>query len=197
MSERIQNVQPKEWNGIKYRSTLEADTAKTLTTLGIPFEYEPRKIILQEGFRSPYQKDKVRALTYTPDFIIGPVMLECKGFETPEWKIKKKLLFKYLMENEPNTIFYQIHDARKSLLEALDHHWTYLGYYIEVLPKPTRKHLPVSCNSITAPAKFDSIQQAMQELGLQGKPIGSTLKSLTGSNQWVYGYNWKLKRIKL
>ena len=74
----------------------------------------------------------IRALTYKPDFIVGPLMLECKGFETPEWKIKKKLVFKWLMENEPDTIFYQIHDARKQLLEALDAHWTYLGYCIEI-----------------------------------------------------------------
>lgn len=28
MTERIQNVHPKEYDGIKYRSTLEADTAR-------------------------------------------------------------------------------------------------------------------------------------------------------------------------
>lgn len=187
MSERIQNVQPKEYNGIKYRSTLEADTAAVLDKLGIPFDYEKRKITLQEGFRSPFQKDKIRAITYTPDFEIGPIMLECKGFETPEWKLKKKLLLKYLMENEPDTIFYQVHDNRKSLLEALDNHLSYLGYAVQVIKKQKNAQ----------PILFDSISHAMDELHLKGKPIGRIIRSLMSKSVWVYNYNWQLKKIHL
>lgn len=65
MTERIQNVHPKEYNGVKYRSTLEADTAKVLSALNIPFLYEDRKITLLEGFNCPYEETKVRAITYT------------------------------------------------------------------------------------------------------------------------------------
>ena len=190
MSERIQNVHEVDYNGHHYRSTLEAETAKVLDSLGIPFLYESRKIVLQEGFRCPYQKDKVRDLTYTADFTIGPIMLECKGFETPEWKIKKKLLFKWLMENEPDTIFYQIHDARKELLKALDNHWTYLGMAIQVTSKGSKKQ----------PSKsklYDSVAQAMYELNLTGKAIGPILRSMMGLKEWVYNYSWKLIKIKL
>ena len=196
MTERIQNLGDNrclEYKGVKYRSQLEVKTAEVLDALHIPFEYESRKLILQEGFRCPYQKDKVRALTYTPDFIIGPIMLECKGFETPEWKIKKKLLFKYLSENEPDVIFHQIHDAGKHLLEALDAHLTYLGLCIEVSPKPKSRSL----NSDSITMKYDSISEAMQDLGLKGKPIGAILRSLIGKTQYVYGYNWQLVKIKL
>ena len=196
MTERIQNLGDNrclEYKGVKYRSQLEVKTAEVLDALHIPFEYESRKLILQEGFRCPYQKDKVRALTYTPDFIIGPIMLECKGFETPEWKIKKKLLFKYLSENEPDVIFHQIHDAGKHLLEALDSHLTYLGLCIEVSPKPKSRSL----NSDSITMKYDSISEAMQDLGLKGKPIGAILRSLTGKTQYVYGYNWKLVKLTL
>lgn len=190
MSERIQNVRPTEWNGRKYRSTLEAETAQTLDALGIPFQYEERKILLQEGFRCPYQKDKVRDLTYTPDFTIGPIMLECKGFETPEWKIKKKLVFKWLMENEPDTIFYQIHDARKALLEALDPHWDYLGYYIELTSKP-QGNKPVQTY------RFSSVAKALESIHRQGSSMGNVLRSLTGKTQYVFGYNFKLVKITL
>ena len=196
MTERIQNLGDNrclEYKGVKYRSQLEVKTAEVLDALHIPFEYESRKLILQEGFRCPYQKDKVRALTYTPDFIIGPIMLECKGFETPEWKIKKKLLFKYLSENEPDVIFHQIHDAGKHLLEALDAHLTYLGLCIEVSPKPKSRSL----NSDSITMKYDSISEAMQDLGLKGKPIGAILRSLTGKAQYVYGYSWKLIKLTL
>ena len=190
MSTRIQGVQPKEYNGITYRSTLEADTARVLDDLHIPFEYESRKIVLQEGFRCPYQKKKVIAVTYTPDFIIGPIMLECKGFETPEWKIKKKFLFKWLSENDPYTIFYQIGDARKQLIEALDNHWGTIGYCIEVTSKPSKKK---TAETFT----YESVQQAMYDLGLMGKNIGPIIKALTGEKKYVYGYNWKLVKLKL
>lgn len=190
MGERIKNVQSKEYNGIQFRSTLEADTAETLDLMGIPYAYERRKVILHESFRSPFQKDKVRAITYTPDFEIGPIMLECKGFETPEWKLKKKLIFKYLAENEPNTVFCQIHDCRKSLLEALDNLWNYLGYAIQVTSKPTKK-------KPSETKLYDSIKQAMFELNLKGKNIGPLIGSFIGKKQWLYGYNWKLKKLKI
>lgn len=185
MSSRIQNVQSQEYNGRKFRSTLEAETAKALDAMGIPYEYESRKIELLEGFRSPFQKKKVIGITYTPDFIIGPIMLECKGFETPEWKIKKKLVFKWLQENEPNTIFYQIHDARKQLLEMLDNHLPYLDLAVRVTSKPTKKQEATT-------TQYSTFKEAMAELGIPFKPIGAILRSLTGKSDYVYGYKWKL-----
>lgn len=185
---RIKGTTPKEYNGIHYRSTLEADTAKNLDLLGIPFSYESRRITLLEGFKCSYQKDKVRAIHYTPDFIIDNIILECKGFETPEWKQKKKYVFKYLMEKEPNTFFYQTHDSSKDLLLALDNHWKTLGFQIQVTSKPTRK---VSSTIKT----FSSIKEAIESLNLQGKAIGSLVRSFTGKAEWVYGYNWKLIKL--
>ena len=185
---RIQGTTPKEYNGVHYRSTLEADTAKNLTLLGIPFSYESRRITLLEGFRCNYQKDKVRAIHYTPDFIIGNIIIECKGFETPEWKQKKKYVFKYLMENEPNTFFYQTHDSGKDILLALDKHWPFLGFQVKVTSKPTKK-VP----SVTQ--FFNSINEAIEALTLKEKAIGSLMKSFIGKKEWVYGYNWKLVKI--
>ena len=195
MSERILNVShdddSKLWyNGRKYRSKLEIATAEVLDDLGIPFEYETKKIELLEGFHSPFQKDKVRAISYTPDFMIGPIMIECKGFETPEWKIKKKLVFKYLQENEPEICFYQIHDAGKQLLMALDNHWTYLGYAIKVTSKGTKKSPSFS-------KLYDSVQEAMSDLHISGKPMRAILKSLCGDKDYVYGYKWELIKLKL
>ena len=188
MGTRIQNVKQQDWNGLHFRSSLEAQTAKILNMLGIPFKYEERKLTLQEGFRSPFQKDKIRAVSYTPDFEIGNIMLECKGFETPEWKIKKKLLFKYLADNEPHIIFYQIHDSKKSLLEVLDKHWRELGYNIQVIEKPTKK-------LIFEPLYFDSIHQAIEALNLKCRSIGMILNSLIGNKEYILGYNWKLIKL--
>lgn len=189
---RIANVHAQEYKGKKFRSTLEAQTAKTLDALGIPYLYEERKIELLEGFRTPFKKNKVRSIVYIPDFMIGPIMLECKGFETPEWLLKKKLLFKWLLENEPDTVFYQIHDAKKSLLRVLDGHLTYLGLAVQVTPKPKKKSDPAPTAVL-----YDSIAQAMEELQLQGRNIGPILNSLIGEKEWVYNYNWKLIKLKL
>lgn len=187
---RIVNVSPKVYKGTHYRSTLEAETAKVLDSLNIPYKYEYRKLPIFSGFRCPYQKDKVRDIIYKPDFEIGNIMLECKGFETPEWRIKKKLIFKYLLEKEPNTIFYQIHDCGKSLLSVLDNHWTELGYAIQVTSKPSKK-IPseIKC--------FESVSKALDEYNLKGKPLGPILKSIINEREYVYGYNWKLKKLVL
>lgn len=189
MSEHIVGVNPQEYNGRKFRSTLEAETAKTLDALGLPWEYETKKLTLQEGFRCQYQKDKVRAIEYLPDFIVGPIMLETKGFETPDWKIKKKLLYKYLTENDPSAIFYMVKNS-KQLLEALDRHWNFLGFAVRTTSKPTRKQ--EACSRM-----FDSITQAMEELRLKGKSITPILRSLTGKKDYVYGYKWELVKIQL
>ena len=63
MSERIQNVHEKWYKGIKYKSTLEAETAEALDKMGLPIRYEERRLTLIEGFRCLYQKDKVKNTT--------------------------------------------------------------------------------------------------------------------------------------
>ena len=78
MSERIQNVQPKEYKGVMYKSTLEAETAEALDCMGLPIRYEERRLTVLEGFRCSFQKDKVRAVYYKPDFTLGNIIIECK-----------------------------------------------------------------------------------------------------------------------
>ena len=190
MSERIQGVHPREYKGVQYKSTLEAETAETLDKLGLPVNYEARKIVLLEGFRCPYQKNKVIGITYKPDFMVGNILIECKGFETPEWRNKKKYIFKWLMENEPDTPFYQTHNSKKDVLLALDSHWSCLGYAIQVTSKASK----------TKPSQtrlFDSVAQAMEELGLKNKNIGPILRTMTGEKEWAYNYNFKLKKLLL
>lgn len=190
MSEHIVGVQPKVYNGRRYRSTLEAATAEALDKMGIPFLYENRRIEVFPAFRCPFQKEKVRAIDYKPDFEIGNIIIETKGYETPDWKIKRKLLYRYLQQNEPETLFYQVKNLRQ-LLQALDYHWSSLGYCIEVIPKPKTK------KEDCTPKYFDSIKQAMQQLNLDSRPVGCILRSLIGKTDYIYGYKWKIKRIKL
>ena len=191
MSERIQNVHEKWYKGIKYKSTLEAETAEALDKMGFPIRYEERRLTLVEGFRCLYQKDKVKAITYKPDFWVGNIIIECKGFETPEWKIKKKLVFKYLMEQESDVIFYQVHDSRKELLKALDNHWAELGCAIRVTSKRGKK------NGECVSKLYDSVKEALVDLGMPNKSLGMIMRSLTKKTEYVFGYKWEIEKLKI
>ena len=63
-----------------YRSGLEADVAEQLDTAGIAYEYETRRL--------PYKVDA----KYVPDFIIGDMIIECKGRFTSEDRRKMRLV---------------------------------------------------------------------------------------------------------
>ena len=159
MSEHIVGVEPTVYNGFKYKSKLEAETAETLDKMGIPWEYETKTYTLQEGFYCPWQKRKVMEISYTPDFIIGPIMIETKGWKTPDFKLKEKMFYKYLKENEPDAI-YHIVKNQKQLLEVLDNHWSYLGMAVQATSKGNKKQPQVTMI-------YDSIMQAMEELGIK------------------------------
>lgn len=188
MSEHIVGVRSTEYNGRKYRSAFEANTAEMLDKIGIPWEYESRTYTVQEGFYCPWENRKILPIKMKPDFIIGPVMLETKGFETPDWLIKKKMLYKYFLENEPDAIYHVAHN-NKEIIEALDLHWSYLGCYVEVTNKPTKKQ-PAQTK------KYDSIREALADLGKQGRSMTPIIRSLTGEKSYIYGYSWKIKRIE-
>lgn len=189
MSEHIVGVEPTVYNGFKYKSKLEAETAETLDKMGISWEYESKTYTLQEGFYCQWQKRKVMEISYTPDFVIGPVMIETKGWKTPDFKIKEKMFYKYLKENEPDAIYYIV-KSQKELLEALDRHWDYLGFYVEVTPKPQK-------NKPTQSYRFSSIAEALSAIHHESKSYATILRSLTGKVQYVFGYNFKLVKLKL
>lgn len=63
---------PTEYGGVQYRSRLEADTARLLDLLRIPFEYEAKSYLLPSG------------LHYRPDFLLHnrTQVLEVRGYES-------------------------------------------------------------------------------------------------------------------
>lgn len=98
-------------DGVKYRSTLEGNTAKLLKEAGLQYKYEPWEIILQDKFKDSNlsfeeskKKMKVikssRQIAYTPDFIGSFWIMETKGMKTPDFAIKWKMFKVYLEENE-------------------------------------------------------------------------------------------------
>lgn len=107
VSKKIRNVHPKEFNGILYRSTLEARVAKFLTENHIDFKYEEVKLTLLPSIR--YNNELLREVHYTPDFICGDYIIEVKGYPNDTWSLKKKLLISLIASGEISYKFREVH----------------------------------------------------------------------------------------
>jgi hypothetical protein len=130
INKKIVNAQALEVNGIRFKSKLELFTFNELKKAGIEdFKYEEDKFVLQEPFVFPNSSvelytythtdekgnkskrsafgdvtSNIRAITYTPDFVmIRPdktgYIIETKGFKTNEFTIKWKMFKRHLVEN--------------------------------------------------------------------------------------------------
>jgi predicted nuclease of restriction endonuclease-like RecB superfamily len=135
---KVKNATLCSSNGINFKSKLEKTIYDTLVDKGFNVEYEPDKIVVQQGFKPSvpfYTKDtktrelklnetKVIAITYTPDFIVKynqiTVFIEAKGFLTDSYHIKRKM-FRYYLENNKidNVLYFEIY-TKKQLLQAID-----------------------------------------------------------------------------
>ena len=103
-----------------FRSKLEQFCAKELTTNNIPYEYEAWKVELLPKFTFPnicYEKnskssyteasEKIRSITYTPDFVGSNWIIETKGKETSDFILKWKMFKNYLVENNLNYMIFK------------------------------------------------------------------------------------------
>ena len=108
---------------------IELSIYKLLEKSELNFKYEDFTITLMEGF-TPTKvsyiprkrrgvkvtefKEKVRPLTYTPDFTVYKnnkvYLIEVKGFETDRYIVKRKLLLKYIEDKD--MIFLEIHTIK-------------------------------------------------------------------------------------
>lgn len=96
----MKNATPNEYDGIKFRSKLETYTYKKLKEAHVFAEYEPTHFELIPKFE--YQGEKVRAMTYLPDFVGKDFIIECKGLIGDSFPLRWKI-FKYtLLKNNSN-----------------------------------------------------------------------------------------------
>ena len=129
------------YDGIHFRSTLERDSYKALVAAGFNPEYEKRTYVLQETKFFPTKhyapfKDrklhkevwglnryKIISIKYTPDFEFKvddlSVIIEVKGNANERYAYQKKLFFRWLEDNNPNSAFFEIHN-KKQLKEAIN-----------------------------------------------------------------------------
>lgn len=111
-NKKVRNATPTEIDGIKFRSKLEAYTYTLLKKNKINAEYEKHKYELIPAFT--YMGEKIRAITYTPDFVGDTFIIECKGFPNETFPIKWKL-FKFILnqKNDQTKHLYIVHSQKE------------------------------------------------------------------------------------
>ena len=106
-NKKIKNATVTVYNGITFRSKLEAECAKILDEECIKYQYEPFKIILLPSFK--YLSKTLREWSYSPDFVIfNNVIIEVKGFPNDVWGYKKKMILKYIVDHNYMYEFYEV-----------------------------------------------------------------------------------------
>lgn len=95
-----------EYDGIKFRSKLEAYCYKKLKEANIYAEYEQHRYILLPSFK--FDNKTIRAITYLPDFVGKNFVIECKGYANESFPLREKLFKYYLTKNEPHMQYFLV-----------------------------------------------------------------------------------------
>lgn len=108
---RVSKKEERTYNGIVFDSKKELARYKVLIKLldeGKISKLERQvTFLLQDKFE--YRGEKIRAITYKADFEYYNeegyrIIEDVKGFKTPEYKLKKKMLLN-ILKNDDNVIF--------------------------------------------------------------------------------------------
>ncbi len=116
----------------KYKSRLEKIAAELLEESGLEFKYEPWVVELKQPFvakvksyerigkKKVYklQSNKIKGITYTPDFVGVDWIIETKGVRTADFNIRWKLFKKYLLDNNLEYRLY-MPGSKKEIVESI------------------------------------------------------------------------------
>ncbi len=141
---KIKNAKKKVIDGIQFKSSLEAFCYTQLKNNGLSFEYEGHKFILQDKFVSSVKSyevkstksgktisksfeeisPKIRAITYTPDFVCinenkEGWIIETKGFKMSDFKLKWKM-FKKLISQHGFKVDLYMPDTQENVIKAIN-----------------------------------------------------------------------------
>lgn len=128
-NKKVLNATAVSEDGIDFRSKAERTFYQLIKNTDLDFQYEPKALILLDGFYpkvwyegTKEHKEKVRNMTYTPDFIIKSkghmFLIEIKGLCTDRYIVKRKLLLDKL-KNESHIHFFEVH-TKKDMLFCID-----------------------------------------------------------------------------
>lgn len=108
---RVRNATKVDKYGLHFRSKLECYTYEAFMNAGIPVEYEPKHFTLLPKFE--YNQEKIRAMTYLPDFIGKGFVVECKGLMGDSFPLRWKLFKYYLKQHRSKMKCYLVRNHKQ------------------------------------------------------------------------------------
>ena len=108
---RVRNATKVDKYGLHFRSKLECYTYEAFMNAGIPVEYEPKPFTLLPKFE--YNQEKIRAMTYLPDFIGKGFVVECKGLMGDSFPLRWKLFKYYLKQHRSKMKCYLVRNNKQ------------------------------------------------------------------------------------
>jgi len=97
-NKKVKNATPLEYDNISFKSKLEMYCYKLFKEKSIPVEYENVKFQILEPFS--YNGEKIRGMTFLPDFVGDTFIVECKGFMNDAFPLRWKIFKHYLYINK-------------------------------------------------------------------------------------------------
>lgn len=108
---KVRNATKVDKYGLHFRSKLECYTYEAFMNAGIPVQYEPKHFELLPKFE--YQQEKIRAMTYLPDFIGNGFIVECKGLIGDSFPLRWKLFKYYLKKHRSKMKCYLVRNHKQ------------------------------------------------------------------------------------
>lgn len=108
---KVRNATKVDKYGLHFRSKLECYTYEAFINAGIPVQYEPKHFELLPKFE--YQQEKIRAMTYLPDFIGNGFIVECKGLMGDSFPLRWKLFKYYLKKHRSKMKCYLVRNHKQ------------------------------------------------------------------------------------
>jgi hypothetical protein len=108
---RVRNATAVDAYGLHFRSKLELYTYEALKAAGIAAKYEPKHFTLLPKFE--YMGEKIRPITYLPDFIGKAFVIECKGLMGDSFPLRFKLFKHYLKKHHSKMKCYLVRNHKQ------------------------------------------------------------------------------------
>lgn len=108
---RVKNATKVDKYGLHFRSKLECYTYEAFMKAGIPVKYEPKHFTLLPKFE--YLQEKIRPITYLPDFIGRGFVVECKGLMGDSFPLRYKLFKYYLHKHRSKMKCYLVRNHKQ------------------------------------------------------------------------------------
>ena len=108
---KVRNATPLEYDKIRFKSKLEVYTYQKLKENNLEANYEPIKFTILDSFQ--YNNEKVRSMSYTPDFVGKDFIIECKGFANDAFPLRWKIFKYFLFTNEIKYDLYLLRNKKE------------------------------------------------------------------------------------